>query len=122
MDASDALKTKAEELGRLLAQSTEAQALRRANLRIAEERELNEQLNRLAAIQRRLLGHLDRGEPPPDELKDEYESVLSQAQGHPAYQALISAQENFDRLMHHVNSSIARGMDEGAKSRIILPT
>lgn len=122
MDSSDALKTKAEELGRLLAQSTEAQALRHANLRIADERELNEQLNRLAAVQRQLLGHLDRGEPPPEDLKAEYERVLSEAQGHPAYQALVSAQENFDRLMHRVNDSIARGMDEGAKSRIILPT
>lgn len=122
MDSSDAMKAKAEELGRLLAQSAEAQALRRANLRIADERELNEQLNRLAAIQRRLLGHLDRGEPPPEDLKSEYEKVLGEAQGHPAYQALVSAQENFDRLMHRVNDSIARGMDEGAKSRIILPT
>lgn len=122
MDPSDALRTKAEELGRLLSQSAEAQALRRANLRIADERELNEQLNRLAGIQRQLLGHLERGEAPPEELKQDYDRVLGEAQGHPAYQALVSAQENFDRLMHRVNDSIARGMEEGAKSRIILPT
>lgn len=118
----EGLNAKAEELGRLLSQSPEYQALRRANLRVAEERELNEQLNRLARAQRRLLDHLDRGEAPPPELREEYEGTLGEAQAHAAYQALIAAQENFDRLMRRVNDAIARGLDAGEKSRIILPT
>jgi cell fate (sporulation/competence/biofilm development) regulator YlbF (YheA/YmcA/DUF963 family) len=122
MDSKDTLNAKAEELGRLLSQSPEVQALQRANLRVADERELNERLNRLAAIQRELLGALDRGEPPPEELKQEYETILSEVQRHPAYQALVAAQENFDRLMHRVNDGIGRGIDAGTKSRIILPT
>ena len=122
MESKDTLNAKAEELGRLLSQSPEVQALQRANLRIADERELNERLNRLAAIQRDLLGALDRGEPPPQELKQEYETILSDVQSHPAYQALVAAQENFDRLMQRVNDAIARGIDAGTKSRIILPT
>lgn len=116
------LNSRAEELGRLLSQSPEYQALRRANLRVAEERELNEQLNKLAQTQRELLAHLDRGQPPPEPLKEEYEQALGSAQGHPAYQALVAAQENFDRLMRRVNDAIARGIDAGEKSRIILPT
>lgn len=122
MHSMDSLNAKAEELGRLLSQSAEVQALQRANLRVADERDLNERLNRLAAIQRELLGGLDRGEPPPEESKQEYETLLSEVQGHPAYQALVAAQENFDKLMHRVNDAIARGMDAGTKSRIILPT
>ncbi len=118
----DTLRGKAEELGRLLSQSSEYQALRRANLRVAEERDLNEQLNRLAQIQRDLLGSLERGEPVSDSVKKEYEEILSGAQAHPAYQALISAQENFDRLMRRVNEAIAQGIDVGEKSRIILPS
>lgn len=122
MDANDTLNAKAQELGRLLSQSSEVQALQRANLRVADERELNTQLNRLAAIQRELLSALDRGEPPPEEIKQEYETILSEVQRHPGYQALVAAQENFDRLMHRVNDAIARGIDAGTKSRIILPT
>jgi hypothetical protein len=38
------------------------------------------------------------------------------------YQSLISAQANFDRLMEKVNQAIARGLKEGEKSRIILPS
>lgn len=119
---SEVLNEKAEELGRLLSQSPEYQALRRANLKVAEERELNEQLQRLAQTQREVLEHIDRGEKPPDSLREAYESTLSEAQAHPAYQALVAAQENFDRLMRRVNDAIGRGIDAGEKSRIILPT
>lgn len=118
----DPLHDRARELGRLLAQTPEYQALRRANLRIAEERELNEQLDRLAQTQKKVLGYLQRGQESPAELRAEYESLLAGAQGHPAYQALVAAQENFDRLMLRVNDTIAQGMEAGTTSRIILPT
>lgn len=122
MNPSDALTGKAQELGRLLSQSSEYGALRRANLRVAEEKELNGQLNRLAEVQRDLLGYLERGEAAPESLRSEYEAIFGEAQAHPAYQALVAAQENFDRLMRRVNEAIAHGVDAGAKSRIVLPT
>ncbi|MBI4512594.1 MAG: YlbF family regulator [Gemmatimonadetes bacterium] len=118
----DPLQDRAHDLGRLLSQTVEYHALRRANRQLADERELNEQLNRLAQAQRKILGYLDRGEDSPEELRSEYELLLAGAQGHPAYQALVAAQENFDRLMRRVNEAIVEGMEAGEKSRIILPT
>ena len=38
------------------------------------------------------------------------------------YQALISAQANFDKLVEKVNLAIAEGVKAGEQSRIILPT
>jgi hypothetical protein len=38
------------------------------------------------------------------------------------YQALVAAQSNFDRVMSRINEEIARGIEAGAQSRIILPS
>jgi hypothetical protein len=38
----------------------------------------------------------------------------------PGYQALAAAQSNFDRLMMRVNEEIAKGIEAGEQSRIIL--
>ena len=38
------------------------------------------------------------------------------------FQRLISAQANFEKVMMKVNETMARGIDEGAQSRIILPS
>jgi cell fate (sporulation/competence/biofilm development) regulator YlbF (YheA/YmcA/DUF963 family) len=118
----DALMEKARELGRMLSQTYEYQALRRANRRVAEERDLNEKLDRLAEVQRGLLAAMERGETPGPELRAEYDRLLEEVQAEPAYQALVAAQENFDRLMRRVNDAIARGVEAGEQSRIILPT
>jgi hypothetical protein len=38
------------------------------------------------------------------------------------YQGLVAAQSNFDRVMGRVNEEIARGIEAGEQSRIILPS
>jgi hypothetical protein len=38
----------------------------------------------------------------------------------PGYQALAGAQQGFDRLMLRVNEEIAKGIEAGEQSRIIL--
>jgi hypothetical protein len=38
----------------------------------------------------------------------------------PTYQRLITAQENFDKLMQRVNEWILDGIDKGAASSIIM--
>jgi hypothetical protein len=40
-------------------------------------------------------------------------------QVNPAYQRLVVAQENFDKLMSHVNEWILQGIEKGAASSII---
>jgi hypothetical protein len=38
----------------------------------------------------------------------------------PAYQRLITSQENFDKLMQRVNEWILEGIEKGAASPIIM--
>ena len=48
------------------------------------------------------------------------DTLLQQVQVNSAYQAAISAQDNFDKLMLRVNQWIAEGIRTGATSSIIL--
>ena len=88
-------------------------------------RELHERTGELVRSARRLGGFIitDRGtaiariepvdtQPAPNPFLSR--TVL------PAYQRLIAAQENFDKLMLRVNSWIADGIRAGATSQIIL--
>lgn len=112
---------RAREVGRLVAQSDEYGAFTRANTRLTDDREVVERLNRLHALEERFTQGLQQGQPPSEEEQDEYERLASEVQVNPAYQAFEVARANFDRLMMRVNEEIARGVQEGEQSRIILP-
>ena len=49
----------------------------------------------------------------------ELDGLLGQVQGQPVYQRLVSAQENFDKIMAKVNDWIVDGIERGATSSII---
>jgi len=117
----DAIWEKAREVGRLVGQSEEYRALKRANDRLSDDREAVTRLNRLADLQDSFTESLRRGEEPPEADQEEYERLASEIQGHPGYQAMASAQANFERLMARVNEEIARGIEAAEQSRIILP-
>jgi cell fate (sporulation/competence/biofilm development) regulator YlbF (YheA/YmcA/DUF963 family) len=55
-----------------------------------------------------------------DEVKTAYEEKASQLQGKAAFQRLIAAQANFEKVMQRVNQTMAQGLQDGAQSRIIL--
>ena len=118
----DAIQERAREIGRLIAQTDEYKALRRENERVAGDRETVTLLNRLSELQESLSDSIRRGIEPTEEEAQEYESVLNELQGRSVYQGVISAQSNFDRLMMRVNEEIARGIEAGEQSRIILPS
>jgi hypothetical protein len=44
---------------------------------------------------------------------------VGEVQSDPAYQQLVAAQSNFDKLMLKVQEQIMEGMRKGAESRII---
>jgi cell fate (sporulation/competence/biofilm development) regulator YlbF (YheA/YmcA/DUF963 family) len=117
----DAIRERAREVGRLLAQSDEYKSLRRANDRLSEDRESVELLNRLSALEQDITAGLQRDVEPTQEQQDEYEGLAERLQQKSAYQGLVSAQSNFDRLMIRVNEEIAEGIKAGEQSRIILP-
>ncbi|MBI4410194.1 MAG: YlbF family regulator [Gemmatimonadetes bacterium] len=118
----DTIAEKARELGRLLGQTSEYQALDRAKLGLANDRALNTLLRRLGELENQLAGSLERGERPGEELRADYERAFSELQASPVYQALVAAQANFERVLGRVNDEMAQGMEAGARSRIILPS
>lgn len=112
----------ARDLGRTMARTDEYQALRRAISLADDDREIGELSGRLEELEERVRQALEQGQHPEPEVQQEYESVVARLQASATYQRLISAQANFDKVVQRVNQSIAKGLDEGAESRIILPT
>lgn len=110
---------RAEELGRLVGQSEEYQALKRANDRLMADAALTANLERLQRVQLAIAEKLDRGEAPPTEAREEADRVMSTVQASPLYQGIVVAQAAFDKLMGRVNDQILEGIKLGAESRII---
>jgi len=110
---------RAADLGRLVGQSEEYQALKRANERLMQEPGLREQLEQLRRHQIQVAEGLDRGQEPTAEQQQQIDGLVSQVQSHAAYQAIVAAQANFDKLMMKVNEWILDGIKQGSASRII---
>ena len=110
----------AKELGAALARTDEYQALKRASDAAEDDRDLVEIRNKLQSLESQLESQLRAGKEPDDELKKEYTEAAEKLQGMPAFQRVVAAQTNFEKVMHKVNETVAKGIDEGSQSRIIL--
>lgn len=110
---------KAQDLGRLIGQSDEYKALRRAHEQVKDVRDLQDQMARLHAIAEQLEHAAADGREPGETLVQEYDSLLGTIQVDPRYQAVVAAQSNFDKLMLRVNEQIMDGMRRGSASPII---
>jgi cell fate (sporulation/competence/biofilm development) regulator YlbF (YheA/YmcA/DUF963 family) len=113
------LDEKAKELGRLIGQTPEYLAVKRANDAIANDREAGELLRKVEELRMQAQQAMARGEEPSDELESQLDELLGKMQVNTAYQQLIVAQENFDKLMYKVNAAIGDGIRKGAASPII---
>ncbi|HEU4559563.1 MAG TPA: YlbF family regulator [Longimicrobium sp.] len=111
---------KAREIGRLVAQSEEYKALKRANERLADDRDTVAGINRLAALQESIGRALQQGEEPGDAEREEFERLAGSVQASSNYQTFEAARANFDRLMMRIDEEIAKGLEAGEQSRIIL--
>jgi cell fate (sporulation/competence/biofilm development) regulator YlbF (YheA/YmcA/DUF963 family) len=110
----------AKDLGNALARTDEYQALKRASDAAEKDRELVEIRNRLEDIESRLEASLRAGREPDEDLRSEYQAAAEQLQAMPAFQRVIAAQTNFEKVMYKVNEIVAQGIEEGAQSRIII--
>lgn len=113
------IEDKAKELGRLIGQSNEYKEIKRANDALGEDREtvgLLQQMEQLRVEAQRMI---QRRERPTEEMERRLDTILSQVQSKPSYQRLLSAQENFDKVMGRVNDWILEGIEKGAASPII---
>jgi cell fate (sporulation/competence/biofilm development) regulator YlbF (YheA/YmcA/DUF963 family) len=110
----------ARQLGGALARTDEYQALKRAMDASADDRDLVELRNRLEEIEARIEASLRAGQEPPDDVKEAYGKTVDQLQTLAVYQRLVAAQTNFEKVMYKVNQTVAEGIEEGARGRIIL--
>jgi len=113
------LEQKGKDLGRLIGQSSEYQAVKRANDALNNDTEAVGLLRRMDELRVQAQRMIDRGEHPTPELEQELDDLLAKVQVNPTYQRAIVSQENFEKLMMQVNGWISEGIKAGAASPII---
>jgi cell fate (sporulation/competence/biofilm development) regulator YlbF (YheA/YmcA/DUF963 family) len=113
------IEDKAIELGRMIGQSTEYQAVKRANEALSGDRDAVALLQRLEQLRVDAQRMIERGENPTAEMEQQLDQLLGTIQSKPIYQAAVTSQENFDKIMARVNNWILDGIKRGAASPII---
>jgi cell fate (sporulation/competence/biofilm development) regulator YlbF (YheA/YmcA/DUF963 family) len=113
------LEEKAKELGRLIGQSSEYQALKRSSEALNDDREAVKLLQEMERLRGEAQQLIQQGENPTPEMEKQLDDMLEKIQTQPAYQRAVSSQENFDKIMMRVNQWIMDGMKKGAASPII---
>jgi cell fate (sporulation/competence/biofilm development) regulator YlbF (YheA/YmcA/DUF963 family) len=113
------IESKAKELGRLIGQSPEYQAVKRANDTLGLDTAAVALLKQMEQLRLDAQQMIQRGERPTEQMEKDLDALLGQVQSQAVYQRLVSAQENFDKLMARVNDWIVDGIEKGATSSII---
>ena len=113
------IESKAKDLGRLIGQSPEYQAVKRANDALGQDAAAVALLKQMEQLRMDAQQMIQRGERPTEEMEKDLDALLGQVQSQMVYQRLVSAQENFDKLMARVNDWIVDGIEKGATSSII---
>src|SRR4026208_597171 len=113
------LEDKAKELGRIIGQSPEYQAVKKSSEALNGDRDAVSVLQEMEKLRVQAQQMIQRGEQPTPEPEQQLDDLLMKVQGNPVYQRAISAQENFDKVMYQVNNWIMDGMKKGATSSII---
>lgn len=113
------LDEKARELGRLIGQSPEYQAVKRANDALNGDRDAVALLSQMDELRERAQRMIERGQNPTPDMEQQLDELLGKVQVNPNYQRAVAAQENFDKTMLQVNNWITEGIRKGATSSII---
>lgn len=113
------IEDKARELGRLIGQSAEYQAVKRANDALGQDQAAVALLKQMEQLRMNAQQMIQRGERPTEEMEKQLDALLGQVQSQSVYQRLVAAQENFDKTMGKVNDWIVEGIERGATSSII---
>lgn len=113
------LDERAKDLGRLIGQSAEYQTMKRASQALHGDEVASKLMKQMEQLQLEAQGMIERGEQPGAEMEQRLDALLGEVQGNRAYQEMIVAQENFDKVMARVNEWILDGIRAGANSPII---
>lgn len=110
---------KAQELGRLIGQSPEYQALRRAEQSLRDDQETVARLDRIQTLAREVDQVVSSGQMPDPATTEAYETAVRELEMSTTGQMYVVARTNFEKLMARVNQQITEGMEKGAASSII---
>jgi len=113
------LEEKAEDLGRVLGQTDEYKALRRATEALREDQAVQKVLADAERLAQEIERVAQQGKEPTKEQVEQYDAALQSVQGNPVYQQMVAAQANFEKLMAKINARIYEGIKKGAASPII---
>ena len=110
---------KAQDLGRMIGQSAEYQALRRAESTLREDKDTVAKLDQIQTLARQVDQLVAQGQMPDQATAESYETAVRDLEMSPVGQAYVVARSNFEKLMTKVNQQISEGMEKGATSSII---
>jgi cell fate (sporulation/competence/biofilm development) regulator YlbF (YheA/YmcA/DUF963 family) len=110
---------KAQDLGRQIGQSSEYQALKRAEASLREDQETVTKLDQIQTLARKVDQAIAQGQMPDQPTADAYESAVRELETSPVGQAYVVARANFEKLMARMNQQISEGLEKGAASSII---
>ena len=110
---------RADELGRLIGQTNEAKALRRAEEALRSDETTRGHLERMQTIARQMDQVMAQGQMPEEGAAETYEQAVREFELSPIGQAYIVARTNFEKVMARINEEMAKGIEKGATSSII---
>ena len=110
---------KAEELGRLIGQTPELKALKRAESSLREDKETVAKLEKIQQLARQVDQMVAQGQMPDQATAESYEQAVRELEVSATGQAYAVARANFEKLMTRVNQLIGEGIDKGSQSSII---
>jgi len=113
------IEEKAQELGRMIGQSPEYQALRRAETTLQDDATTRSRLEKIDQLARRIDEQVSQKKMPDDATMQEYESAVRDLETSPEGQAYVVARANYEKLMSRVNQQMGMGIERGATSTII---
>jgi cell fate (sporulation/competence/biofilm development) regulator YlbF (YheA/YmcA/DUF963 family) len=113
------IQDKATELGRLIGQASEYQAMRRAEKALRDDTDTQKKLELIQQLAKQVDATVGQGQLPSPELAEQYETAVRELEVSPTGQAYVVARANFEKLMNSVNEAIGAGMEKGATSSII---
>jgi cell fate (sporulation/competence/biofilm development) regulator YlbF (YheA/YmcA/DUF963 family) len=113
------LNERAVELGRLIGQSAEYQAVKRANDSLNGDKEAVALLEKMEKLRQDAQRMIEKGGHPTPEMEAELDRLLGDVQTNATYQRVVVTNENFDKVMVQVNQWILDGIRKGATSSII---
>ena len=110
---------RAEELGRLIGQTNEAKALRRAEEALKSDEVTRGHLEKMQTMARQMDQAMAQGQMPPEGAAEAYETAVREFELSPTGQGYIVARTNFEKVMARVNEEMGKGIEKGATSSII---